>query len=106
MPQSHAGRPGELGPITPMLHAMHEHGSPLHSGTTKTPHSPRMLVGAVRASLADNRGEVRTNTGDQTGREGGHKKAKDRIRTHVGGRGWPGAAASPWSRALLYQFYN
>jgi hypothetical protein len=93
-----------------MLHAMHEHGSPgplaLHSGThwqaTKTPHSPRMLVGAVRASLADNRGEVRTNTGDQTGREGGHKKAKDRIRTHVGG--W--AAASPWSRALLYQFYN
>jgi hypothetical protein len=35
------------------------------------PHSPR--VGAVRAALADTRGEVRTNTGDQTGREGGQK---------------------------------
>ena len=25
-----ASRPEELGQITPMLHAMHEHGSPLH----------------------------------------------------------------------------
>ncbi len=52
-----------------------------------TPQSPR--VSAVSAALADARGEVRTNTGDQTGREGGQKTSRSRInfeleiRTHV-----------------------
>jgi hypothetical protein len=52
-----------------------------------TPQSPR--VSAVSAALADARGEVRTNTGDQTGRsrEGGQKRSRINfeleIRTHV-----------------------
>ena len=51
-----------------------------------TPHSPR--VGAVRAALADRRGEVRTNTGDQTGHEGGQKTSKTKSESTSISKKW------------------
>ena len=51
-----------------------------------TPHSPR--GGAVRAALADRRGEVRTNTGDQTGHEGGQKTSKTKSESTSISKKW------------------
>jgi hypothetical protein len=42
-------------------------------GSDLTPHAPR--VGAMRATFADTRGELRTDTGDQTGRDGSRSVA-------------------------------